>query len=272
MYNYHTHCLYCDGKGSVEDYVKAALSLKFEELGFSSHAFFPLNTDFPLSEELMPLYIQDIQESKSKYPNIKILTGLECDFIPNISFPFKYFKEKYSLDFVIGGVHLVMPPSCSADPAMEKVWFIDGHRRETYDEGLKKFYQNNIQKAVTAFWEQTFEMIETQEFNIVAHLDKIKMHNAGRFFREDEKWYEILAFHALDLIAKKGLIVEINTRGIYKGRCPDFYPSDRMLQYAAGLDIPFVISNDAHQPSDLNLLSAEARTRLQYFKIREVRL
>ena len=55
----------------------------------------------------------------------------------------------------------------------------------------------------------------------------------------------------IELIRRKQLIVEINTRGIYKGRCPDYYPSDYALAQVAKYNIPMVVSTDAHKSEEL---------------------
>jgi histidinol-phosphatase (PHP family) len=158
-------------------------------------------------------------------------------------------------------VHLIKVPNS------DDVWFIDGPRRETYDDGIARFFNHDIKKAVTCFWEQTYQMIETQEFDIVAHLDKIKMHNQNRFFTEDEDWYVKLVNHAVDLIIKNNLITEINSRGIYRLRCENFYPSDYILRKLAKAKAPIVISSDAHKAEELPLYYEEAKAKLQSFGI-----
>ena len=50
------------------------------------------------------------------------------------------------------------------------------------------FFQGNVKKAVRQFFDQTNAMIETQQFEIIGHFDKIKMHNRNRFFSDDDKW------------------------------------------------------------------------------------
>ena len=132
---------------------------------------------------------------------------------------------------------------------------------------MKNYFHNDIRKAVTAFWEQTFEMIETQKFDIIAHLDKIKMHNQNRFFTEQEPWYLDLVEKAIQLIYNKDIIVEINSRGLYKKRCKDFYPSDFILNLISKKGIPMVISSDAHKSEELDLFYIEAQTKLKQFKI-----
>ena len=96
-------------------------------------------------------------------------------------------------------------------------------------------------------------MITNQKPDIVAHFDKIKMHNQGRFFQEDEPWYVDLVDETIDVIASSGKIVEINSRGIYKKRCPDLFPSLAILKKLNRLKVPITFSTDAHLPGELYL-------------------
>ena len=263
--NYHTLSTFCDGADTIAAMVESAVSKEFDHLGFSAHA--PLLKrmyDFLIAEDEIPLYVKEIEETQQKHPEITLWKGLECDFIPEGNKPFQYFKKQYELDFIIGGIHLVKPPH------IEELWFIDGPNRQIFDDGLSLFFSGDIKKAVTQFWEQTFEMIETESFDMIAHLDKVKMHNQKRFFTEEEDWYLQLVNHALALVKQKNLILEINSRGIYKGRCPDFYPSDYILQQAAKKGIPCVISADAHKKDDIGQLYQESIDKLKSFGITEL--
>lgn len=254
--NYHTHSTYCDGKEPLPAYVAAAESRNFAQLGFSSHAPVPFENDFGITENDIPTYCSEIDRLQQT-TNICLLKALECDFIPGMSTPFGQFKQKYGLDYVIGGVHLVRPQH------RDGLWFIDGSKREIYDDGLNTLFDMDVRRAVTAFWEQTFEMLETQQMDVIAHFDKIKMHNQHRFFQENEKWYGVLADKALQLIKAHDVVVEINTRGIYKKRCDAFYPSSELLRKARKMDIPVIISSDAHKSDELDLLFPEAAEELE---------
>ena len=260
--NYHTHTHFCDGKENMRFFVEKAVELQFDHLGFSAHAPISKQYDFTLKEDEIPNYLKEIEQFQKQYPQLKIFKGLECDFIPKVTKDFSYYKTKYQLDYIIGGVHLVKVPNSN------DIWFIDGPKRETYDAGLAQFFNRNINKAVTCFWEQTYEMIETQKFDIIAHIDKIKMHNQDRFFKEDEEWYLKLVDHAIGLIINKHLIVEINSRGIYRLRCKNFYPSDYIIEKLAKAKTPMVISSDAHKAEELPLYYEEAKIKLQSFGIK----
>lgn len=254
--NYHTHCLYCDGKSTLEDHVREAEKQGLLQLGFSSHSPVPFENSFAISEENLLKYIQEIDDLQSKTA-VKLLKSLECDFIPDMTVDFAERQKACGLDYIIGGVHLVRPPHGDG------LWFIDGSKQEIYDNGLRDLFDNNIKAAVTTFWEQTFEMLETQKMDIIAHFDKIKMHNRDRFFTEDETWYKVLADKAIQLIKRHDVIIEVNTRGLYKKRCDHFYPSTELLMKARKADIPVIVSSDAHKAEELTLFVPEALVELQ---------
>ena len=248
-FNLHTHSVYSDGKSTPREMVEEAVRQGLTKLGFSEHGPLPFETTFAVKTERMPDYIKEIAGLKEEFKDkLEILCGLETDYVTGVTDPFAATKEKYHLDYVIGGVHLV---GHSANP--EELWFIDGPKWEIYDEGLQKFFDGDIRKGVRRFFEQTNEMIEREEFDIIAHFDKIKMHNRDRYFHEDEAWYRKLAMETLDLIHQKGLIVEVNTRGIYKKRYNGFYPSPWLMAEAYKMGIPMIISSDAHHYSELTL-------------------
>ena len=259
--NYHTHTHFCDGKENMRFFVEKAIELQFDHLGFSPHAPISDLYDFTLTEDEIPDYVKEVEYYQKHCPQLQIFKGMECDFIPEVTKDFSYYKDSFKLDYVIGGVHLIKVPNSN------DVWFIDGPKRETYDNGIARFFNYDIKKAVTCFWEQTYEMIENQKFDIIAHLDKIKMHNQNRFFKEDEDWYMKLVDHAVELIVKNHLIVEINSRGIYRLRCDNFYPSDYILKKLAAAKAPVVISSDAHKAAELALYYEEAKAKLQSFGI-----
>ena len=259
-FNLHTHSVYSDGKSQPKEIVEEAVRQGLTTLGFSEHSPLPFDNNFSVKAADMPQYVAEIAQLKEEYKGkIDLLCGLEADYLTGVSEPFAITKEKYHLDYLIGGVHLVVNkvpepvegPTQTINP--DEIWFIDGPKWEVYDEGLQRLFGGDIRRAVRRFYEQTNEMIENEPFDIIAHFDKIKMHNRDRYFHEDEPWYRKLALETLDLIREKGLIMEVNTRGIYKKRYNGFYPSPWLMKEACKMHIPAIISADAHHYSELTL-------------------
>ena len=276
-FNLHTHSVFSDGKSKPREIVEEAVRQGLTTLGFSEHSPLPFDNNFSVKSADMPRYVAEIAQLKEEFKDrIDLYCGLEADYITGVSEPFAVTKEKYHLDYLIGGVHLVVnkptaptPRSVIAgtDPqsptlqgsvetptiSTDEIWFIDGPKWEVYDEGLQRFFDGDIRRAVRRFYEQTNEMIEREQFDIIAHFDKIKMHNRERYFHEDEPWYRQLALETLALIREKGLIMEINTRGIYKKRYNGFYPSPWLMEEACKMGVPAIISADAHHFSEITL-------------------
>ena len=258
-FNLHTHSVYSDGKSQPREIVEEAVRQGLSTLGFSEHSPLPFDNNFSVKAADMPHYVAEITQLKEEYKDkIDLYCALEADYITGVSEPFAVTKEKYHLDYLIGSVHLV---GQSANP--DEIWFIDGSKWEVYDEGLQRFFDGDIRRAVRRFFEQSNEMIEHESFDIIAHFDKIKMHNRDRYFHEDEPWYRRLAFETLDLIRQKGLVMEVNTRGIYKKRYNGFYPSPWLMEAACKMGIPAVISADAHHFSEITLEFAAAEEALK---------
>ncbi len=264
-YNLHQHSTFSDGKAEPEAYVKKALELGFRAMGFAEHSPLPFSTMFSLKEENSDAYVRETARLKELYHGqIALYRALEFDFIPGLSDNFNLWRDKLHLDYAVGAVHLVQPENGDG------LWFIDGPKKERYDDGLKKYFGNDIKKAVKTYYYQINRMVETQQFEIVGHLDKIKMHNAGRYFSEEEPWYRQLVNESLELIKEKELVVEVNTRGLYKKRSDKLFPDDETLRQIKNLKIPVLISSDAHLPEELNMLMDYAEKRLVEIGIKSV--
>jgi histidinol-phosphatase (PHP family) len=263
--NHHTHSLYSDGNSQPEEYILQAIKLNFDILGFTEHSPLPFDNSFSFKSENKETYFRLMAGLKSQYAGrIKVYSGMEMDFIPGMSEDFASARKEYNLDYLIGSVHLVRPEHSG------KLWFTDGPRQETYDEGVRTLFGGDIRKAVTTYYRQVNQMIETQDFEIIGHFDKIKMHNRGRFFSEDENWYKALVNETQHLIKEKGLIVEVNTRGIYKNRSETTFPGYNILKEISRKGIPVMINSDAHHPHELDGEFVTALTLLKAAGIREV--
>jgi histidinol-phosphatase (PHP family) len=260
--NFHTHTHFSDGSDAPEIYIEEAIKQGITALGFSDHSPLPFENTFALRAERIQEYCDTIHSlihsftyslnGNSQQPSgFQLFLGMEVDFIPGSGYPFSQFSENYPLDYLIGSVHLVRNGS------PDDLWFIDGPDPATYFDGLNQLFGNDIRKGVTAYYRQINEMLESNKFDIIGHFDKIKMHNRGKLFREDEPWYIALVDESLELIKKHQVIVEVNTRGIYKKRSDSLFPGPWILKKVHELGIPVVISSDAHKPAEVAMLFGE---------------
>ena len=252
--NHHTHTFFSDGKAHPAEYAARASELGFTLLGFSEHSPVPFDNAFSFKPSRKEEYLSIIQALKLQYAGrLEIALSMEMEYIPGLSENFAVLEKEYGLDYVIGSVHLVKP---SMDG---NLWFIDGFLARTYDDGLRDLFGSDIRKAVTAYWHQVNQLIEKERIDIIGHLDKIKMHNRNRYFTEDEPWYKSLVSETLDLIKSREVIVEVNTRGIYKKRADTTYPGIEILRQIKTMGIPVMVNSDAHLPHELDGAYEDAR-------------
>lgn len=247
--NYHTHSNYCDGKATLREMVEFAVAHGFTALGFSGHCPLPFQNTYSITD--YEGYCREVRALKEEYRGrIDISLGLEIDYIPGMLEDFTPLIEKGGLEYTIGSVHLIPAPDITPRDSND-LWMIDGSRYETYDEGLMRHFHGDIRRGVRAYFHQQNAMLERNRPTILGHPDKIAMHNRDRYFHEDEPWYEELALETLSLVHELDLICEVNTRGIYKGRHPDYYPSRRLIRQMKQWRIPLMVCTDAHSPDDL---------------------
>lgn len=251
--NYHTHTVFSDGSDPPSAYVEEAISQGFSAIGFSEHAPLPSGRYYTMDENKMNEYARTIRAlGEEKRGLIDVFLSLEIDYIPGFSHNFDHFRNHYGLDYTIGSVHLV------SKPGGKQWWFIDGADSKLYDQGLSEVFGGDIRMGVTAYYEQLIQMVRNEKPDIIGHLDKIKMNNKGRYFSEKEHWYKKLMEMVIESLHSSGVIVEVNTRGIYKQRGNQLFPGVEILEMLYKRNIPITLSSDAHKPGEISGAFSEA--------------
>lgn len=256
--NYHGHSYYCDGKGKPEAYIKEAIRQQMPVYGISSHAPLPYQLPWPMQEDDDARYVKEVRELKEVYTEqIEVYAGMEVDFIPGIAGPGHSRIRKLGLDYTLGSVHFV--------DFFERghPWEIDGSH-QVFLDGLQQIFDNNIEQAVRRYYTLIRQMIETDPPDIVGHLDKIKIQSEdGHLFDEQSGWYREEIEKTLQVIASAGLIVEINTRGIYKKKVMEPYPAYWIIRRMKELYIPIMLNADAHHPGEITACFEEVSAHLK---------
>jgi len=217
----HNHTTRCNhAKGSMESYIKRAIELGIDIYGFSEHAPMDFDEHYRLKFNEMNDYKDDVLFLKEKYQkDIKILLGYEVDYLKG------HIDDRVlhtNVDYLIGSVHFL------GEWGFDHPDYIDEYKNRTID---------NI-------WQEYFDNIESMAkmgtFNIVGHLDLIKIFNFM-----PKKDIRLIATPALKAIKKSNMVIELNSAGLRKP-CKEIYPSPLLLELAYELDIPITFSSDAH--------------------------
>ena len=245
--NYHIHSVYDDGKDDLEAIVIEAIHRGFRSIGFSSHCPMPVENSYSMKYEKLAQYCQEVRILKSKYCKlIQIYLGLEVDFIENVISPASPIVLFQQLDFTIGTVHFL--------------WGKDGNKVYQLNTGtdaflktVKEGFHSNPAALIRTYFASVRRMVESSKPTIVGHFDLLKMHNNGYVvFDSDTEFYQAEVENTLKVIKANNSILELNTRGFYKGTSSEFSPSESILRKALELNIPVTVNTDAHSRDELD--------------------
>lgn len=263
--NYHQHCFFCDGTDEPSLYVESAIEKGVLSFGFSSHAPMSLNVPWSIKPHRFEEYLQTIAKLRDQYKDrLPIFIGLEIDYIPKVTSPAR--ADFAMLDYNIGSVHYGYQ-----HPEEGWYWEIDG-TQQAYDNGIQQIYGGDIKKAVGSYFALQQEMLSTSPPQVLGHMDKVKMNNQNRFFTEDEHWYRQMVYDTLEAAARAGVLIEVNTRGVYKKKTTYPYPSPFVLERIKELNIPIVLNSDAHHPREITSYFSEAATMLHDLGFKELNI
>jgi len=259
--NYHSHCNFCDGAEDAEKYVTEAIKQGFTSYGFSSHI--PLkhfDTSWNMKRERLEEYIQLITWLKEKYAEqIDLFCAFETDFKLSVYQRQELMSKFPQVDYTVGSIHYV---GFFEDG---RPWEIDG-TKEVFEKGLNEIFGGDIKSVVQNYFTLTAEMIDSEKPDILGHADKIKMH---RFFDEEEPWFKQRMYETIELVKENELIMELNTRGLYKGYTTDFYPAAKWVKEAHKMGVRLQVNSDAHELHELSGGYDRAYVLLKEIGVRE---
>ncbi len=231
----HNHTVRCNhATGTIDDYLQRAIALGVDVYGFSEHAPMDFDEGYRLSFDEMEAYRADVYAAKERYKEqIELLFAYEVDWLPG------HMDERVlhaDVDYLIGSVHFI------------DKWGFDN------PEFLSGWKERDIDEIWEAYFEAIEAMAKSGYFDIVGHLDLIKV-----FKYLPKKDVRLLAKDALKAIKQSGMTIEINAAGLRKP-VAEPYPSEALLQEAFALEIPITFGSDAHAPDQVGYGYEEALT------------
>ncbi|MFT7860837.1 MAG: histidinol-phosphatase HisJ family protein [Sulfurimonas sp.] len=228
----HNHTPLCNhAEGEIDEYILAAVKAGTKVFGFADHA--PMNFDqtYRMRFEDMKSYEADVLAAKERYKDrIKVLLGYEVDYLENYIDPRVINAD---VDYLIGSVHFI------------DKWGFDN------PEFIGKYEEKDIDEIWEKYFSAIEDMAKTKLFDIVGHLDLIKIFK----FMPKKKVTDI-AKNALLAIKEADMTLELNVAG-YRKPIAEAYPSKELLQEAFVLGIPITFCSDAHKPEQVNLYNEE---------------
>jgi histidinol-phosphatase (PHP family) len=228
----HNHTKLCNhAEGEIVEYIEKAIECDIKYFGFSEHAPMDFDPKYRMRFDQMREYEQNILEAKEHYKDkIEILLGYEVDYLRG------YMDERVlnaKVDYLIGSVHFI------------NEWGFDN------PEFIKDYENQDIDEIWQKYFDAIEEMAKSRLFDIVGHLDLIKIF---KFMPKGN--ITDIARDALRAIKDADMSIEINVAGFRKP-VSEAYPSPQLLQEIKKLNIPITFASDAHKPEQVGLFSDE---------------
>ncbi len=248
-YSYHVHSKYSDGKSTINEVIQYAKEIGLDEIGISDHFHLSIDglimpTDMPVNE--LNEYVSEVLNYSSNIkPKVKL--GLEAEFVPKTIDKLEKVISKYPFDYIIGSSHIV--------------------NNYVIDASIDKLPKDFTKDTIKQYWILIKQMAMSNVFDIVGHLDIPKKFGLKPTIDLTKEIDE-----ALLAIKEADMTVEVNTSGWFQP-CLEQYPAIDLLKKCKKLDIPIIVTADAHKVEHLTrgfdkafeLLKKNGYTKQAYF-------
>lgn len=224
--NYHTHTKRCrHASGEDREYVETAIEAGIKILGFSDHGPWIYPNDFVsrirMQPEELEEYVDSLTGLRDEYADdIKILIGLEMEYVPELMEAEHRFLSQYPIDYMILGQHFVGEEETSQYMGVP-----------TSDLQLLQQYVDSVVSGM-----------KSGMFQYLAHPDLIN-------FIGNQKLYRRAMRRLLEFMKEQGYPIELNMLGAVQSRN---YPNETFWELAREIGNQVIIGIDAHSPEQLN--------------------
>jgi len=232
MIDYHNHTKLCKhAEGDVFEYIEKAIEQGIQEFAFTDHIPMPDSFDIAHRMEMteMDEYVKWIENARARFPEIKILLGIEAEFYEGFEDFTEHFLKQYDFDLVIMSVHFI------------RNWQ-DGNWVFRYD-----FPGKTLAEIYTEYLDTVNKGIKTKLFDVVGHIDLIKKEGYPLMQVVPEEVKTVLKN-----IKDCGMVLEINTSG-FRRKIAESYPHSDWLPLVKELNVPVCVGSDSHNPEQVGL-------------------
>ena len=250
MYDYHVHSLYSDG-GYFEPMLSAAAEAGVSAVGFADHcnlagdarrrrerARYGRNFDLTYERRREALAALDEQT------DLTIFDAVEVDYEPGLEPEIDDFLTTADFDYALGSVH-----------------YVDDQHVFSYDpfdggEAARRAF-------VDDYYETIVSLVESELFEIAAHVDIVESHPALSGMTTCEH-AEMVA----DAFERSRTVPELNAgRFDDEDKPASFHPEGRVFEMLLERGIEFTLGSDAHEPGDFAARISALRDRVERFEL-----
>jgi histidinol-phosphatase (PHP family) len=253
MFDLHTHHDRCGhARGTLRDYVRAAIDSGLHTIGFSDHTpFFAEDGDahkpwVAMSRAEFPRYINEAMRLREEYRNqISILIAVESDFFPQHLGAYRAELGRHPFDYVIGSVHVLDG--------------VDLFRADRWDGATP----DDLESAKRRYCDMVVQSARCGLFDVLGHVDVIRARCPQMADIAPDATEKMIR-----AIAQADVVMEVNTSGKTKD-CGGWYPAADALAMAAHYRVKVTYGSDAHDPERIGDDHENVRATLPDLGFRE---
>lgn len=229
LYDLHAHTRFSDGS-KMEDMVSAAETAGCDGIGLTDHCILA-DDDFGRRAEydLVNTYEQRREriEAVRETTDIRVFDAVEISYVPGTAEEIRSFLNVAGFDYSIGAVHFA------------------GEHDYTSSSSYANDSESAIRVAVDEYYDTLVDMIESDLFDIVAHLDLPERHDVLRGATTPDHYRAVA-----DAVAESRSIPEVNAGRVFRslGRV---HPNPELLDTFTDRQIEFVFGTDSHTPDEI---------------------
>ena len=246
--NFHTHTTFCDGSGTPEEVVLAAIADGFDAIGFSGHGYTEYDLRYCMKD--MIGYISEIVRLREAYKGrIEIYLGIEEDS--------RHINNRADFDYVIGSCHYASRNGITLP--------IDsGKKKSDYFDKALGLFDNSPLSLAEHYYSHFTEYLKKWRPDIIGHFDLITKFDEmdESIYLNDEEYWSIAEKYTYEAI-KSGSLFEVNTGAISRGFRTLPYPHPRLLRIIRREGAGVILSSDSHSPTTLSKHFSEAKALLK---------
>lgn len=226
-----------DGREPLERHCEVASAAGFEFVCVTNHAetMRPDGSWAADLDEMRDRFLavgESVESCRARFPRLDIRLGIELEYRPEWTAAFDRLTAEVPFDLVLGSVHQVDGHNVSGGP-----------HRDLYFQG------RSLAEAYGRYFDEVAKMVAWGGFDVVAHFDLVRRYGYRHYGEYEPGPFRPTIQPVLDLMAERGIGLEINTSGVRGPGTP--YPAGAIVEWARDAGVPaLTLGSDSHAPAD----------------------
>ena len=253
-HDYHAHTNYSDGR-PIYEMVEAAAEAGLDGLGLTDHCNVSARAK-PAEAKAIHGHNLDITyerrrraiESIRERADIEIYDAVEMDYHPADEAEIRSFLDEAGFDYALGSVHEV-----------------DGTNVH-FESYFAEKSEAEREEAVSTYFDRLVSLIDSELFEIAAHVDLIERNPALRGLATEAEYRAVA-----EAFADSRTVPEINA-GRILGQYGEFHPRSDLLDVLMEAGTEFTVGTDSHTPEEFAPRLTEIEALLDEYGIEPIEL